>query len=121
MGIGWSANQMPLDGRLRYSTQQVYKDDVGLSLQLLATVVPDGMLVFMPSHRMVKDLTSHWKETGVMLSSTSACSGLERDTVYHERQVNQAEQVPPVIWASCMGRACVSDVLKGVYNMLVSD
>jgi fanconi anemia group J protein len=47
------------------SNQSKFQDGVGQTLLQLAAVVPDGLLVFMPSYGMMDKLAQRWRDTGV--------------------------------------------------------
>lgn len=58
-----------VDGKLlcatfKNSSTFAFQDSVGESLRQLATIVPDGLLVFLPSYGMLDKLTTRWKDTG---------------------------------------------------------
>jgi fanconi anemia group J protein len=61
------------------SNQARFQDGVAQALQSIAQVVPDGMLVFMPSYGMLSKLYSRWQENGVLsilcrnLGATTLC------------------------------------------------
>jgi Helicase C-terminal domain len=43
-----------------------FQDGVGQSLLRLARIVPDGLLVFMPSYGMMAKLMERWQTTGTL-------------------------------------------------------
>ena len=53
-----------LKATFQHSSEHKFQDGVGEALVALAGVVPDGMLVFMPSYGMMEKLARRWEETG---------------------------------------------------------
>lgn len=56
-------NEVPLIGTYKYFETYDYQDQLGLSLFLIATTIPDGVLVFLPSYSLLDKLTKRWKDT----------------------------------------------------------
>lgn len=56
------------------SNTTTFQDSVGKTLLEIAHVVPDGMLVFMPSYTMMEKLRQRWNQTGaVFLCKVTSC------------------------------------------------
>ena len=61
MAIGNTSNKTCLIGNREGSDEYAYKEGVGSVILEMAAVVPDGLLVFMPSYPMMKKLIAHWR------------------------------------------------------------
>ena len=67
MVIARSPRNHALKATFQDSNTARFQDGVIQALQSIAQVVPDGMLVFMPSYGMLNKLVSHWKESRASL------------------------------------------------------
>lgn len=63
MVIAKSPSNHALKATFQDSNTARFQDGVIQALQSIAQVVPDGMLVFMPSYGMLNKLVNHWKES----------------------------------------------------------
>jgi fanconi anemia group J protein len=66
MAIAHSPDGKLLRATFDKSSTFAFQDGVGAAITSLASVVPDGMLLFMPSYSMMDRLIKRWKETGVL-------------------------------------------------------
>jgi fanconi anemia group J protein len=71
MAIAHSPSSQLIKATFQQSSTFRFQDAVGETLEKLALVVPDGLLVFMPSYGMMDKLTKRWKETGAIECSLS--------------------------------------------------
>ena len=71
MAIAHSPGGELLKATFEHSSRDRFQDGVGDALLQLARVVPDGMLVFMPSYGMMDKLVKRWKDTGASEVSVS--------------------------------------------------
>jgi fanconi anemia group J protein len=69
MSIGRAPSKYALRATFQESANLKFQDGVCDTLEDLAGVVPDGMLVFMPSYGMMDKLLMRWKATGARTDS----------------------------------------------------
>lgn len=62
----------PIVATYQFASTPKFRDSVGSSLLRLAHVVPDGLLVFLPSYSMMTQLVERWKHSGA--GSIARCS-----------------------------------------------
>jgi Fanconi anemia group J protein len=65
MAMAHSPDESVLRATFDKSSTFAFQDGVGCALLSLASSVPDGMLVFMPSYSMMNKLVKRWRDTGV--------------------------------------------------------
>ena len=65
----------PLNSSFRSRSSPRYKQQLAVTLQQIARVVPGGMLVFFPSYAAMKGCVEHWQTGGYWsaLNSTKVC------------------------------------------------
>jgi Rad3-related DNA helicase len=73
MAIARSPNNATLRATFQNSKDESFQDEVMNSLQHIAAVVPDGMLVFMPSYGFMNTLVQRWKRTRMPLCDWLLC------------------------------------------------
>lgn len=60
-----------------YTGSSDFQDNVGETLVQLAGVVPDGMLVFMPSYVLLNKLRKRWQATGAQdVGASDSCDAV---------------------------------------------
>ncbi|KAJ8328749.1 hypothetical protein O5D80_002730 [Batrachochytrium dendrobatidis] len=59
------ANNMPLVGVYKSFETFDYQDQLGLSIARLANLIPQGLLVFLPSYMWLDKLMDRWRQTGL--------------------------------------------------------
>ncbi|KAL2918010.1 hypothetical protein HK105_202424 [Polyrhizophydium stewartii] len=60
------ANEMLMSGTFKNFETYDYQDQLGLSIARLARLIPNGLLVFLPSYSWLDKLTKRWGQTGLM-------------------------------------------------------
>lgn len=64
MALAYNPKGQVIKATYQHSNQLQFQDGVGDTLIQLASIVPDGLLVFMPSYGMMDKLTKRWRDTG---------------------------------------------------------
>ena len=74
MVVSRSSKNQPLKATYDMVQNPVFQDAVIETLISIAEVVPDGMLVFLPSYGILNKLVSRWERTSMVFkSSTCSC------------------------------------------------
>lgn len=63
MVLARSSSNYPFKATFHETNQPRFQDGVIDALTSMAKVVPDGMLVFMPSYGMLNKLVTRWEQT----------------------------------------------------------
>jgi Fanconi anemia group J protein len=64
--VASSSSGVNLEGSYRHSATWAYQDAIGEALQRCCAQVPDGVLCFLPSYRMLESMLQRWMSTGAL-------------------------------------------------------
>ncbi|GAQ79169.1 Helicase [Klebsormidium nitens] len=62
--IGVGPNDAVLNASYRSADGAEFQDSLGLAIEECARIVPDGLLIFFPSYKLMEKLSARWKSTG---------------------------------------------------------
>lgn len=58
-------NNKPLIGTYKHIETFEYQDQLGLTILNLMKIIPDGVLVFLPSYAILEKLENRWRQSGL--------------------------------------------------------